>query len=58
MKENRLCVGSSAKLIQYPLILAYTVKVQKIQGQTLEIPQNVVVDLLSVFEGAKAYVLC
>ena len=37
-KKANTVVGSSAKLIQYPLILAYAVTVHKIQGQTIERP--------------------
>ena len=49
--------GSTAKLIQYPLILAFAVTVYKIQGQTIDRSQKCVVDLRSVFDGAQAYVM-
>ena len=49
--------GSTAKLFQYPLILAFAVTVHKIQGQTIERSQKCVIDLRSVFEGAQAYVM-
>ena len=50
-------VASTAKLIQYPLILAFAVTVHKVQGQTMERPLKCVLDLRSVFEGAQAYVM-
>ena len=56
-RKANTVIGSSAKLIQYPLILAYAVTVHKIQGQTIERPWKCVVDLTSVFEGAQAYVM-
>ena len=56
-RKANTVIGSSAKLIQYPLILAYAVTVHKIQGQTIERPWKCVVDLMSVFEGAQAYVM-
>ena len=56
-KKSNSVVGSSAKLVQYPLILAYAVTVHKIQGQTIERPWKCVVDITTVFEGAQAYVM-
>ena len=44
--------GNTAKLLQYPIILAFAVTVYKIQGQTIEKPLKCVIDLQSVFEGA------
>lgn len=41
-----------AKLIKYPVILAFAVT-----GQAIERPLNGVIDLRSVFEGAQAYVM-
>merc|ERR1719435_605527 len=49
--------GSTARLIQFPLILAFAVTVHKIQGQTIERTKKTTVDLKSVFEGAQAYVM-
>ena len=50
-------VSSTAKLIQYPIVLAWAVTVHKFQGQTVPSPQKVVIDLRSVFEAAQAYVM-
>ena len=50
-------ISSTAKLIQYPIVLAWAVTVHKFQGQTVKYPQKVVIDLRSVFEAAQAYVM-
>ena len=50
-------ISSTAKLIQYPIVLAWAVTVRKFQGQTEANPQKVVTDLNSVFEAAQAYVM-
>ena len=50
-------VSSTAKLSQYPIVLAWAVTVHKFQGQTVASPQKVVIDLSSVFEAAQAYVM-
>ena len=50
-------ISSTAKLIQYPIVLAWAVTVHKFQGQTVANPQKVVIDLRSVFEAAQAYVM-
>ena len=56
-KTAKTAIASTAKLVQYPLILAFAVTVHKVQGQTIERPLKCVVDLRSVFEGAQAYVM-
>ena len=56
-KTANTVIASTAKLIQYPLILAFAVTVHKVQGQTIERPLKCVMDLRSVFEGAQAYVM-
>ena len=50
-------VASTAKLVQYPLILAFAVTVHKVQGQTIERPLKCVIDLRTVFQGAQGYVM-
>ena len=50
-------ISSTAKLIQYPIVLAWAVTVHNFQGQTVASPQKVVIDLRSVFEAAQAYVM-
>ena len=45
-------ISTTAKLIQFPLVLAWAVTAHKIQGQSIKSPQKVVVDLKSVFEAA------
>ena len=56
-KTARTMTGNTAKLLQFPIILAFAVTVYKIQGQTIERPLKCVIDLRSVFEGAQAYVM-
>ena len=50
-------LSSTAKLIQFPLVLAWGVTVNKFQGSTVKSPQKVVVDLKTVFDQAQAYVM-
>ena len=57
LARNQGLISSTAKLIQFPVVLAWAVTVHKFQGQTVKSPQNVVIDLTSVFEAAQAYVL-
>ena len=57
LAKNQGLVSSTAKLIQFPIVLAWAVTVHKFQGQTVKSPQKVAVDLRSVFEAAQAYVM-
>ena len=57
LARNKGLISSTAKLIQYPVVLAWAVTVHKFQGQTVASPQKVVIDLRSVFEAAQAYVM-
>ena len=50
-------VSTTAKLIQFPLVLAWAVTAHKIQGQSIKFPQKVAIELRSVFEPAQAYVM-
>ena len=57
MAKNQGLISSTAKLIQFPIVLAWAVTVHKFQGQTVKSPQKVGIDLRSVFEAAQAYVM-
>ena len=48
---------STAKVIQFPVKLAFATTAHKIQGQTIKKPRKVVVDIRSVFQSAMAYVM-
>ena len=50
-------VGSTATVIQFPIKLAFAITSHKIQGQTIQNPTKVVLDINSVFEDAQAYVM-
>ena len=57
LTRNQGLISSTAKLIQFPIVLAWAVTVHKFQGQTVAAPQRVAIDLRSVFEAAQAYVM-
>ena len=57
LARNKGLISATAKLIQFPIVLAWAVTVHKFQGQTVKHPQKVVIDLRSVFEAAQAYVM-
>ena len=57
LAKSKGLVSSTAKLIQFPIVLAWAVTVHKFQGQTVKSPQKVVIDLMSVFDPAQAYVM-
>ena len=50
-------VGSTATLIQFPVTLAHAVTGHKVQGQSIPIPNKVVMDLDSTFQCAQSYVM-
>ena len=49
--------GSKAKVIQFPLTLAYALTAHKCQGMTIKSPDTIVVDLETVFAAGMAYVM-
>ena len=49
--------GATATVIQFPVKLAFAMTSHKVQGQTIQMPTKVVLDLNSVFEDAQAYVM-
>ena len=57
LAKTKGLVSTTAKLIQFPLVLAWAVTAHKIQGQSVMKPQKVVVDLRTVFDAAQAYVM-
>ena len=57
LARNQGLISSTAKLIQFPIVLAWAVTVHKYQGQTVKSPQKVAIDVRSVFEAAQAYVM-
>ena len=50
-------VGSTATLIQFPVTLAHAVTGHKVQGQSIPVPNKVVMDLDSTFQCAQSYVM-
>ena len=50
-------VGSNATLIQFPVTLAHAVTAHKVQGQSIQYPLQVVMDINSTFEAAQSYVM-
>ena len=57
MGRDNGMLSSTAKLIQFPLVLAWGVTVNKFQGSTVKSPQIVLADLKTVFDQAQAYVM-
>ena len=57
LRKNDGNVGSSVSIIQFPVRLAHGVTAHKIQGQTIEAPRKVALDLKSVFDPSQAYVM-
>ena len=55
-EQANTIVASNAKTIQFPLVLAFGVTVHKIQGQTIERPMKIVIDLKRFREGGQGYV--
>ena len=48
---------AKAKIIQYPLCLAFATTAHKFQGQTVLKPMTLTIDLETVFQAAQAYVM-
>ena len=48
---------AKAKVIQFPIVLAWAITAHKFQGQTVKVPASLVADLASVFDGGQAYVM-
>ena len=49
--------AAKAKVIQFPLVLAWAITAHKFQGQTVKMPSSLVADIASVFDGGQAYVM-
>ena len=49
--------AAKAKVIQFPLKLAWAITAHKVQGQTIKSPRPVAMDLQSTFTKAQAYVM-
>lgn len=49
--------SNSATLYQFPVIVCYASTGHRFQGQTVEAPQKVVIDIRSAFQPAMAYVM-
>ena len=50
-------ISSTAKLVQFPIIPAFSVTSHRFQGQTIAWPSKAVVDLRKVFQSAQSYVM-
>ena len=48
---------AKAKVVQFPLKLAWAITAHKVQGQTIKSPRPVAMDLQSTFTKAQAYVM-
>ena len=57
LSKSKKNVVSTARVIQFPIKVAFATTAHKIQGQTVKKPKKVVVDLRSVFQPAMAYVM-
>ena len=57
LSKKSYSASSQAKVIQYPLRLAFAATAHKFQGQTVQKPMCLVVDLMTVREPAQAYVM-
>ncbi|MCS5660527.1 MAG: hypothetical protein NZ842_09030, partial [Dehalococcoidia bacterium] len=56
-KNNKKGTGAQACLHQFPIVLAHAVTAHKCQGQTIEKPNTVSLDISEVFTHAQAYVM-
>ena len=57
LSNSKKNVIEAARVIQFPVKVAFAVTAHKIQGQTVRKPRRVIVDLRSVFQAAMAYVM-
>ena len=57
LSKSRKNVVSTARVIQFPIKIAFATTSHKIQGQTIKKPRKVIVDTRSIFQPAMAYVM-
>ena len=57
LSKSKKCKIATAKVVQFPIKLAFATTAHKIQGQTVKKPRKVVIDMRSVFQPAMAYVM-
>ena len=57
LSKSKKNIVSTARVIQFPVKVAFATTAHKIQGQTVKKPEKVVIDLRSVFQPAMAYVM-
>ena len=57
LSKSKKNIVSTARVIQFPIKIAFATTSHKVQGQTVKKPRYVIVDLRSVFQPAMAYVM-
>ena len=57
LSKSKKNLVSTARVIQFPIKIAFATTSHKVQGQTVKKPRSVIVDLKSVFQPAMAYVM-
>ena len=50
-------VGTSASVIQFPVVVAFCLTCHKVQGQSILYPTRVAIDISSSFNSAMVYVM-